>query len=66
MANRIGKHKSRQVVIFDDELPTVLAALRYFQQDLEDNEEPPISEHFHDHPPLTTEEIDSLCERLNT
>ena len=49
------------------ELATVLAALRYWQQDLEANDAPPISEEFFaDCEPLTSEEIDSLCERLNT
>lgn len=48
------------------ELATVLAALRYWQQDLADNDECPISEgHFEDHDPLTVDEIDDLCERLN-
>ena len=48
------------------ELATVLAALRYWQQDLEANDGPPISgEFFADCEPLTSEEIDSLCERLN-
>jgi hypothetical protein len=51
----------------DRELATVLAALRYWQQDLAANEdEPPISEHFADGAtPLTVAEIDDLCERLN-
>jgi len=49
------------------ELATVLAALRYWQQDLEANDASPISgEFFADCEPLTSEEIDSLCERLNT
>jgi hypothetical protein len=50
------------------ELATVLAALRYWQQDLADNEdEGPISqEHFTETvTPLTVDEIDQLCERLN-
>ncbi len=49
------------------ELATVLAALRYWQQDLNANDEPPISEHFEDAgvEPLDTDEIDDLCERLN-
>ena len=48
------------------ELATVLAALRYWQQDLEANDAPPISgEFFADCEPLTSEEIDQLCERLN-
>lgn len=50
----------------NQELATVLAALRYWQQDLEANEAPPISEeYFADCEPLTSEEIDELCERLN-
>jgi hypothetical protein len=48
----------------DRELATVLAALRYWQQDLAENDSP-ISEHFAEHTPLTVEEIDDLCERLN-
>ena len=48
------------------ELATVLAALRYWQQDLEANDAPPISrEFFTDCEPLTSQEIDRLCERLN-
>ena len=48
------------------ELATVLAALRYWQQDLEANDAPPISgEFFAECEPLTSEEIDQLCERLN-
>lgn len=44
----------------DRELATVLASLRYFQ----DNE-PDWFPHFTDVTPLTSDEIDSLCERLN-
>jgi hypothetical protein len=49
------------------QLATVLAALRYWQQDLAANkDEGPISEHFGGEiTPLTVEEIDDLCERLN-
>ncbi len=54
------------LVTFDDrELATILAALRYFQQDLAANEEGPISEHFNEHTPLSVDEIDDLCERIN-
>jgi hypothetical protein len=47
------------------ELATVLAALRYWQQDLADNEEegPICPLHFANTTPLTVEEIDQLCER---
>ena len=49
------------------ELATVLAALRYWQQDLAENDEGPISpDHFDDKvTPLSVAEIDALCERLN-
>ena len=52
------------IQLSDRELATVLAALRYWQQDLAENDGP-ISEHFDEHTPLTVEEIDDLCERLN-
>ena len=49
------------------ELATVLAALCYWQQDLaaNDDEGPISAEHFDKHTPLSVEEIDDLCERLN-
>jgi hypothetical protein len=52
------------------ELATVLAALRYWQQDLAVNEEDGegliTSDHFTDQiTPLTVDEIDTLCARLN-
>lgn len=50
------------------ELATVLAAFRYWQGDLAQNKEGgPISpDHFDETTaPLTVEEIDVLCERLN-
>ncbi|MBM4072699.1 MAG: hypothetical protein FJ271_27800 [Planctomycetes bacterium] len=52
------------IQISDRELATVLAALRYWQQDLAENDGP-ISEHFAEQTPLSVEEIDDLCERLN-
>jgi hypothetical protein len=52
------------------ELATVLSALRYWQQDL-DQQDPdlyedagPISPNFRKHEPLSSGEIDRLCERL--
>jgi hypothetical protein len=53
------------------ELATVLAALRYWQQDLarqhpHDDDSGPISPHFEAQEPLAVEQIDRLCERLNT
>ena len=53
----------------DRERATVLAALRYWQTDLYDNPDGPINGpemgHFDQVTPLTVEEIDALCERLN-
>jgi hypothetical protein len=52
----------------DRELATVLAALRYWQQNLanHESESPLVAEHFDDvNTPLTVAEIDDLCERLN-
>jgi hypothetical protein len=54
------------VTLTDRELATVLAALRYWQDELDANEDVPIPEHFAEHAPLTAEEIDGLCERLYT
>jgi len=42
------------------ELATILAALRLFQK------QHPDTEHFEDVEPLNDDEIDSLCERLNS
>lgn len=48
------------------ELATVLAALRYWQQDLVAADEVVDGgEHFVEHEPLSVEQIDQLCERLN-
>lgn len=51
----------------DRELATVLAALRYWQNDLDD---PSLTEGFTDHfasvSRLDTSEIDLLCERINS
>jgi hypothetical protein len=56
------------VSLTDHEMATVLAALRYWQQDLAENEDarPMIPDHFEEGiSPLTVEEIDDLCEKLN-
>jgi hypothetical protein len=48
------------------ELATVLAALQYWQSELAATDEIiDGGEHFSDHHPLTADEIDDLCERLN-
>ena len=53
------------------ELATVLAALRHWQYIEEQYGPAPVGKdrtgtHFEEHDPLTVEEIDALCERLNT
>ncbi len=50
------------------ELATVLAALRYWQMDLASHSPDDIVDvggHFVNETPLTSEEIDQLCEELN-
>jgi hypothetical protein len=49
----------------DSELATILSALRYFQANLDDGKEA-CEDHFKDAPALTYDEIDALCESLNT
>ncbi len=47
------------------ETATILAALRYWQKAHESSGAPPITEHFTEETPLTSTEIDDLCERIN-
>jgi hypothetical protein len=48
------------------ELATVLAALRYWQNDLDDEGiTEGFADYFIEHTRLTAEEIDNLCEQLN-
>lgn len=63
-----------QIEVSNQEIATILAALRYWQSDLareyeeakREGREPIIaSDHFADHKPLSPRLIDSLCERLN-
>ena len=54
------------VQLSDRELAQMLAALRNWQIDaLNEDLVEAFSGHFEDHEPLTDEEIDALCERLN-
>lgn len=58
---------SKPKEINDQELPTVLAALRYFQANLHDAL--PLFEecsYFENHESLGSEDIDQLCDRLNS
>lgn len=54
----------------DRELATILAALRQVQDDRHESEDAAkdfnSGVHFHDHQALSNEEIDNLCDRLNT
>jgi hypothetical protein len=58
--------RDRSTRLTKRELATVLAALRYWQAALDSNGGPRISEHFFDDvTPLSDDEIDDLCDRLN-
>ncbi len=55
-----------KVELSDREAAQVLAALRNWQLDaLSEDLVDTFSGHFEDHEPLTDEEIDALCQRLN-
>lgn len=47
------------------ETATLLAALRYWQANFDDEVVEFFSDHFHSTPPLNDEEIDNLCDKLN-
>ena len=53
------------VHLTDRQAATVLAALRFWQQNLGKDGLLPIADHFEDEKPLTSTEIDRLCERIN-
>ena len=59
----MAKTKAIESIIFDDELPTVLAALRHFQR--LGRKEKKAFPHFDQFPPLSNADIDALCRRLN-
>ena len=51
----------------DRETATMLAALRHYQHNTEfDQRQEGSPEHFEDQEPLDDEEIDNLCEKINT
>jgi hypothetical protein len=55
------------VQLSERELATVLAALRYWQEEMSPHDNAAsCSEHFGEVEPLTADEIDDFCERLNT
>ena len=55
-----------QVELSDREVAQLLAALRNWQTDsLNEDLAEAFAGHFEDHEPLSDEEIDELCERLN-
>lgn len=55
--------------ITKEQLPTVLAALRYWQNDLDDqtlsDKDGPFGEFFVKHPALNAAQLNALCEHLN-
>ena len=56
-------------MLTDKETATILFALRYFQQEMGDEHEDNLIDpngYFADHTPLASEEIDSLCDRMNS
>lgn len=58
--------RDRSTRLTKRELATVIVALRYWQVAIDTNGGPPISEHFFNGvTPLTDDEIDELCDRLN-
>ena len=55
-----------QVELSDRDIAQLLAALRNWQTDaLNEDLVDAFAGHFEDHEPLSDDEIDSLCERLN-
>ena len=55
-----------QVELSDRDVAQILAALRNWQVDgLNEDLAEAFAGHFEDHEPLTDDEIDALCERLN-
>jgi hypothetical protein len=55
-----------RVELTDREIATLLASLRNWQIDgLNEDLGDAFSGHFEDHEPLSDDEIDALCERLN-
>lgn len=57
----------RTIIVNDRQHATVLAALRFWQRMPSEMSEPEndIATNGDDHPALTLEEIDALCERIN-
>jgi hypothetical protein len=56
----------KQAELSDREIAMLLAALRNWQtDDLNEDLAEAFSGHFEDHAPLSDDEIDDLCERLN-
>jgi hypothetical protein len=55
-----------RIELSDREVANILAALRNWQTDsLNEDLAEAFSGHFEDHEPLSDDEIDALCERLN-
>jgi hypothetical protein len=67
---RLKEQRRAEMKLNAQELATILAALRVFQREVGGFDVRDIKrywwEHFRDVQPLTSGQIDSLCERLNT
>jgi hypothetical protein len=57
--------KTKSLKLSDSELATILSALRAWQEWVEENGRPPTQDHFLDCRPLTVEEVNELCLKLN-
>ena len=61
-----GEQQRMQIDVTDREIAQLLAALRNWQTDaLNEDLGEAFASHFEDHEPLSDDEIESLCERLN-
>ena len=64
MANSLPPRN--RIQLSDRELATLLAALRWWQSSCDDGEHlDTLAGHFEEHTPLSSVEIDELCERMN-
>lgn len=66
---RVKQTFGSKVLLTDRDVAQILAALRFWQSN-DMTSETSLSElkdagHFEDHAPMTTDEIDALCERIN-
>ena len=69
MTKRTDTKRLRVVLVNGEDVATILAALRFFQEEYEGKSARTIREewpnHFQGIKPLSTEDISDLCERIN-